>query len=57
LPELAFPEGVRYWTVEGNATGQLATLLTGEYGLEIEGRIGRYDGMPIDAETILKEWT
>jgi len=55
LPELAFPEDVRYWTVEGNATGQFARLLEAETGLRIEGRIGRYDGLPIDAETILEE--
>jgi 2-oxoglutarate/2-oxoacid ferredoxin oxidoreductase subunit alpha len=55
LPELAFPEGPRYWTVEGNATGQLARLLRAETGLDVEGRIGRYDGLPLDADAILKE--
>ena len=55
LPEIAFPRGPRYWTVEGNATGQLARLLRAECGLEVEGRIGRYDGLPLDAATIAKE--
>jgi len=55
LPELTFPEGPQYWVVEGNATGQLARLLRAETGLDVEGRIGRYDGVPLDAVTILKE--
>jgi 2-oxoglutarate ferredoxin oxidoreductase subunit alpha len=55
LPELAFPEGPQYWVVEGNATGQFARLLRAECGLEVEGRIGRYDGLPLDAATIVKE--
>ncbi|MBN1859680.1 2-oxoacid:acceptor oxidoreductase subunit alpha, partial [Candidatus Bipolaricaulota bacterium] len=57
LPAFDFPENVRYWTVEGNATGQLASLLTAEYRVPIQGRIGRYDGLPLDAETIVKEWS
>ena len=57
LPLFSFPEGARYWTVEGNATGQLAGLLTSEYGVPIAERIGRYDGLPIEAETIVKEWS
>jgi len=57
LPAFDFPENARYWTVEGNATGQLASLLTAEYRVPIEGRIGRYDGLPLDAETIVKEWS
>ncbi len=55
LPDLTFAEGPRYWAVEGNATGQLARLLRAEYGLEVEARIGRYDGLPLDAETIGRE--
>ena len=55
LPDLDLPEDSRYWTVEGNATGQFAHLLESEAGLQIEGKIGRYDGLPLDAETILKE--
>jgi len=57
LPPFVFQDGIRYWTIEGNATGQLATLLTGEYGVRIEARVGRYDGLPLDAQTILKEWS
>jgi 2-oxoglutarate ferredoxin oxidoreductase subunit alpha len=55
LPELIFPKGSRYWVVEGNATGQLARVLRAEVGLEVEARISRYDGLPIDAATIMKE--
>jgi 2-oxoglutarate ferredoxin oxidoreductase subunit alpha len=55
LPELTFPEGPQYWVVEGNATGQFARLLRAECGLEVTARIGRYDGLPLDAATIVKE--
>jgi len=54
LPTIEPRDGVRYWTVEGNATGQFAGLLESSTDLEIEGRIGRYDGLPITAETILE---
>jgi 2-oxoglutarate ferredoxin oxidoreductase subunit alpha len=54
LPDLDFREDAVYWTVEGNATGQFAHLLESEAGMRIEGKIGRYDGLPIDAETILE---
>jgi len=57
LPQLTLPDNVAYWTVEGNATGQFARLLQVEWGLPITGKIERYDGMPIDAVTILKELT
>jgi len=52
LPEFSFPEGVCYITVEGNSTGQLARLLTSEYGIKIDGLISRTDGLPITAETV-----
>ncbi len=55
LPDITFPEGPQYWVVEGNATGQLARLLRAETGLDVEGRVGRYDGLPLDAAAILKE--
>lgn len=55
LPELDLPTGTAYWSVEGNATGHFAGLLEAEANLAIEGRIGRYDGIPIDAQTIVKE--
>lgn len=50
LPEFQFPEGKRYWCVEGNATGQLSRLLRSEYGLEVSGEINRYDGLPLTGE-------
>ena len=56
LPDLELPDA-EYWVVEGNATGQFAGLLESELGLTIAGRIGRYDGRPIDAEAILEELT
>ncbi len=57
LPDLDLPDGIAYWTVEGNATGQFAQLLRSELSLHIEGRIGRYDGLPIDAPTIVEALT
>jgi len=56
LPDLELPDA-EYWVVEGNATGQFAGLLESELGLTIAGRIGRYDGRPIDAEAILEGLT
>ena len=47
LPEYNFPQGKRYWSVEGNATSQLARLLRSEYGLTFTGSINRYDGLPL----------
>ena len=52
LPEFTFPTGMRYITIEGNATGQLARLLAGEYGLEIADAIGRVDGLPLTSDWI-----
>jgi len=57
LPQLALPDHVVYWTVEGNATGQFARLLQAEWNIAITGKIGRYDGMPIDAVSIVAELT
>jgi len=54
LPDVARPKEARYWTVEGNATGQLARLLRGGLGWSIEGTIGRSDGLPIAARYILE---
>jgi 2-oxoglutarate ferredoxin oxidoreductase subunit alpha len=42
-------------SVEGNATGQLAKLIRQESGFEIKKRVGRYDGLPITTEYILRE--
>jgi 2-oxoglutarate ferredoxin oxidoreductase subunit alpha len=41
--------------VEGNATGQFSGLIRRESGFEIKKRIGRYDGLPITPEFILRE--
>jgi 2-oxoglutarate ferredoxin oxidoreductase subunit alpha len=46
-------EGKRLVTVEGNFTGQFASLLRSKTGLPIE-HIGRYDGRPISANWIEK---
>ncbi len=40
--------------VEGNATGQLARLIHRETGFRVHGRLGRYDGLPITPEYILR---
>jgi 2-oxoglutarate ferredoxin oxidoreductase subunit alpha len=47
LPEYKFPQGKRYWSVENNATSQLARLLRSEYGLTFTSSINRYDGLPL----------
>jgi 2-oxoglutarate ferredoxin oxidoreductase subunit alpha len=47
LPAYRFPEGKAYWSVENNATGQLARLLRSEYGISFSGEIHRYDGLPL----------
>jgi 2-oxoglutarate ferredoxin oxidoreductase subunit alpha len=41
-------------SVEGNLTGQLARLIRRETGFFITQRIGRYDGLPITPEYILR---
>jgi 2-oxoglutarate/2-oxoacid ferredoxin oxidoreductase subunit alpha len=55
LPPLSLPQDVAYWTVEGNATGQFARLLQSEWALPLVGRIERYDGLPVDAASIVAE--
>jgi 2-oxoglutarate ferredoxin oxidoreductase subunit alpha len=50
LPGFTFPSGPEYVTVEGNATGQFAHLLSAGYGIRITRTIGRTDGLPITAE-------
>jgi len=54
LPEIQSRKNARYWTVEGNATGQFARLLRGELRWSIDGTIGRGDGLPIDARFIVE---
>ncbi|WP_406662512.1 2-oxoacid:acceptor oxidoreductase subunit alpha [Methanolobus sp. ZRKC3] len=39
--------------VEGNATGQFARLLTSDTGVELTGKILRYDGKPFSPEFIV----
>ena len=56
LPDYSFPANKKFWTVESNATGQLARLLSSEYNLKFEGRIQRYDGLPLTAEFIRKKF-
>jgi 2-oxoglutarate ferredoxin oxidoreductase subunit alpha len=56
LPEYAFPKGKTYWTVESNATGQLARLLRSEYGLAVAGSLTRYDGLPLTGDYIRRRF-
>jgi 2-oxoglutarate ferredoxin oxidoreductase subunit alpha len=52
LPSYEFKSGKRYFTVEGNATGQLARLLRSEFDVEFQGHVNRIDGLPLTAEYI-----
>jgi 2-oxoglutarate ferredoxin oxidoreductase subunit alpha len=52
LPDYSFPANKKYWTIETNATGQLARLLRSEYNVMFEGSIHRYDGLPLTADFI-----
>ncbi len=52
LPRYSFPADKAYWTVEGNATAQLARLLRSEYDVSFQGFIGRMDGLPMTADHI-----
>ena len=52
LPDYSFPDDKKFWTVENNATGQLARLLRSEYNVKFENRIQRYDGLPLTADFI-----
>ncbi|MBW2469783.1 MAG: 2-oxoacid:acceptor oxidoreductase subunit alpha [Deltaproteobacteria bacterium] len=52
LPGYVFPANKKYWTVESNATGQLARLLRSEYAVRFEGCIQRLDGLPMTANFI-----
>ncbi|MHB8764404.1 MAG: 2-oxoacid:acceptor oxidoreductase subunit alpha [Deferrisomatales bacterium] len=55
LPDYRFPEGKTYWTVEGNATGQLARLLRSEYPVQFQGQVHRFDGLPLTGEGIRRQ--
>jgi 2-oxoglutarate ferredoxin oxidoreductase subunit alpha len=52
LPDYRFSGDRAYWSVEANATAQLARLLRSEYGVSFRGHIGRVDGLPLTAEQI-----
>jgi 2-oxoglutarate/2-oxoacid ferredoxin oxidoreductase subunit alpha len=52
LPAYRFAEGKAYWSVENNATGQLARLLRSEYGISFAGQVHRYDGLPLTGQYI-----
>jgi len=54
LPAYRFPEGKAYWSVENNATGQLARLLRSEYGIAFAGQVHRYDGLPLTGAYIVE---
>jgi 2-oxoglutarate ferredoxin oxidoreductase subunit alpha len=52
LPDYSFPDNKKFWTIENNATGQLARLLRSEYPVRFEGSIHRHDGLPLTADYI-----
>ncbi len=52
LPAYSFSKDKSYWSVEGNAGGQLARLLRSAYGLSFDRHLGRYDGLPLTATYI-----
>jgi 2-oxoglutarate/2-oxoacid ferredoxin oxidoreductase subunit alpha len=54
LPAFRFPGGIRWISVEGNATGQMEGLIRAEYGVAFESTVRRFDGLPLDADTILE---
>jgi 2-oxoglutarate/2-oxoacid ferredoxin oxidoreductase subunit alpha len=56
LPFYNFPENKTYWNVESNATAQLARLLKGEYEINFKGSILRFDGLPLTAEHIKRQF-
>ncbi|SPD73952.1 2-oxoacid:acceptor oxidoreductase, alpha subunit [uncultured Desulfobacterium sp.] len=56
LPEYRFPESKQYWIVENNTTAQLGRLLRSEYGITIAGVINRYDGLPLTAGYIRRNF-
>jgi 2-oxoglutarate ferredoxin oxidoreductase subunit alpha len=52
LPNYKFPKEKEFWTVESNATGQLARLLKSEYDVFFQGNLARYDGLPLTGSYI-----
>ncbi|MDZ7695369.1 MAG: 2-oxoacid:acceptor oxidoreductase subunit alpha [Deltaproteobacteria bacterium] len=55
LPQMDWPPDRSYWTVEANATGQLARLLRSEYPISFEGHVLKYNGLPLTAEEIRRQ--
>ncbi len=53
--EQVFDQAARMIAVEGNATGQLASLVAQQTGLKVHGFIGRHDGRPLTAADIAQE--
>jgi 2-oxoglutarate/2-oxoacid ferredoxin oxidoreductase subunit alpha len=51
----ALKEAPLSFVVESNATGQLAYLIRAETGLQVSGRINKWDGRPISANYIVGE--
>ncbi|SMC24453.1 2-oxoglutarate ferredoxin oxidoreductase subunit alpha [Desulfacinum hydrothermale DSM 13146] len=56
LAPVTFPQGARLWTVENNATAQLASLLGQGLGLRIDRHILRSDGLPLTARYIRRAY-
>lgn len=51
-----FKNAGRLIAVEGNFTGQLATLLKMTLGIDVAGKILKYDGRPFSPEYILRQF-
>ena len=56
IPSMLWEPGIEYWSVESNAAGQFGTLIQTETGIPLAGKIERYDGIPLDAKTIVSAW-
>lgn len=52
LPQFQFPPIPSLISVEGNATGQMESLVKSGYGVRFVNSIRRYDGLPLDADFI-----
>jgi 2-oxoglutarate ferredoxin oxidoreductase subunit alpha len=56
LAAVTFPEGARLWTVENNATAQLASLIRMGLGVTLDRQILRSDGLPLTARFIRRAY-
>jgi len=54
--EQVLAKAKRTIVVEGNATGQLETLLRARTGRSVDGAIHKYDGRAFTPEYLIKEW-